>query len=191
MAIENAYHKLTDPTHFEAIQREGLRPSTPAERHWLGKGVYFFLDPVGFDWAKRWPCQRNNPRTNSSDGIIFTTVDTTNALDLRDLEIMRTTRSLVNIIKLGIRFKTKKTAIGDGEAFAALFGEHGIFKAEVELDLTAIIANFDRTYEKYRLADSRAFLDDRLNAMPITSTAQIQACVRDNSAIGELSLEKS
>ena len=181
--LENAFHKLKRPEDFETIKAEGLKPSAPAEIHWLGEGVYFFMDPKGHYWAKRWPCNEYNHRTDSPEGIIQTELTTDLALDFRNDEIRNKSRDIVNRLKLRLKFKGLPCT--DGTAFALIFKEK-IFKQVVPYDPTAIIANFDSQYIQYRIDGSGAFLT--VDEMKIGKSAQIQACVIEPRIIGALAL---
>ncbi len=182
---EAAFHKLGKTEHFELIDAGGFRPSKPAERHWLGEGIYFFLNPAGLYWARRWPCNTYDPRTDSLDGIIETSLETENALDLRDDGIRNKTHQLVNKIKLKIKMEQDVLLKQDGAVFAAIF-KLGAFKDVIATLPTAIIANFDKAYERYRIPDSGVFLT--VEEMKIGKTAQIQACVVDSGIIGKIGL---
>ena len=181
--IENAFHKLGEAEHFGSIQMDGFKASVPAERHWLGEGVYFFLDPKGYYWARRWPCDPYKHRTDSFEGIVKTTLETEWALDFRSDSIRNKAKSVVTLLKMRLKFGGLPHT--DGAAFAYIFREK-LFLKVVEYSPTAIIANFDNFYEQYRIEGSRVFL--ATDEMEITSTAQIQACVIDPTIIGAVEL---
>lgn len=191
MALETAYHKLGKTADFESIKKDGFRFSTPAEDHWLGEGVYFFLDPNGHQWACKWPCNANKPRSNQTDGIVKTTIDTDLALDLRDLSIMRSTQKLVNMVRLALKFNDKYKDVPDGLAFAKLFMKGGLFFKAFNFDPKVVIANFDSGLKPYRVEGGRVFLTEEINKITIGPTTQIQACVRDCAIIGPLELNGS
>lgn len=183
---EDAFHKLKKTEHFDEVQANGFRPSKPAEEHWLGEGIYFFLNPRGLYWARRWPCRPFDSRTDCYDGIVETTIETENALDLRDDETRNKTHKLVNKIKIKLKLEQNIVLKSDGAIFAAIF-KLGAFKEVVGgFQPTAIIANFDKAYEQYRIPDSGVFLT--IEEMKITEKAQIQACVIDPGIIGEMRL---
>lgn len=125
----------------------------------------------------------HNPRTDSSDGIISTEINVEHALDLRNDLIRNKTHNIVNKIKLKLALECREILKNDGAIFAAIF-RMGALKELVNFQPTAIIANFDKSYEKYRIPNSAVFLT--VEEMMITRTAQIQACVINAAVIGEL-----
>lgn len=191
MPRERAYHKLGAVEDFEAIQRNGFRISQPAASHWLGEGVYFFLDPNGVYWSTRWPFDQNNPRTNSHLGIISTDIDTSKAVDLRKVEMMRSIRNIVIRIKLAISLREKRPYVSDGEAFHILVASGGVFEKVYKFLPQVLIANFDVDLKPYRLTNSRTLLTDEVDQALMASVSpnsQIQACVRDLAVIGILQM---
>lgn len=183
MSVEIGYHKLKDPKDFEGVCIQGFRPSVPAEEHWLGEGIYFFLEPNGWYWARRWPFKDHLPRTGSPDGIVRTEIDTSEALDLRNNEVRSFAHKIVNNIKLKLKFAGIQPS--DGAAFKLLFKDGGSKKL-IGFEPTCIIANFDKSYEASRVYQSLVFVD--VSEMEIRRTAQIQGCVLNSKVLGKLSL---
>jgi hypothetical protein len=182
-STEVGFHKLKEPQDYDGVKAKGFRPSAPAESHWLGEGIYFFLNPNGWYWAKRWPFRDHSPRTDSSDGIVVTLLGIDEALDFRDDEIRNLTHKVIDGLKLKLKFAGQP--ISDGAAFKFLFKDGGAEKL-VGFQPTCIIANFDASYEPDRVYGSSVFLNIR--QMEIRRTAQIQACVLVPEVIDLISL---
>lgn len=178
MAQEAGYHKLKNIADADSVLSGAINPSMPAERHWLGEGVYFFLNPNGFDWAVKWPFKP--PRAGSSEGIIVAYIDTEGAMDFRVEKMMATFRNLVNFFKPVIIRKYKQYS--DGAALAMLY-QIGKLKRP-----TCVIANFDREYEGLCVNGSRIILIPQYKPLPYSETTQIQACVIDQRIIAKKEL---
>lgn len=181
------YHKLKNVSDWGPVSSHGLKPSRPEWKHWLGEGVYFFLDPNGLHWAVKWPMNKHNLRSGSREGIISAELDLENALDLTDNDIRRAIEKLVTTLKLKLRMEERiNPPIYDGSIFAALF-RYGMCEDVVPFSPTAILANFDDTYKLSRIADSRVFMEEGTEIMLLV-TAQIQACIINPEVIGKLTV---
>jgi len=180
MAVETGYHKLKDPSHWAAIESsKSFNPSVPAERHWLGEGVYFFLEPNGLKWAIKWP--HRGDRAKQSTGILVVEIDTASGLDFRDPGIMTEVRTAINTIRNTVIRKHK--TYSDGAALAYLF------KASILDSPTCVIANFDSAIEEHAITfGSRFLLKPTYSLPPYSETTQIQACILDQTIIKNASL---
>lgn len=191
MKLEDAYHKLNSYLDLDDVLRTGLRPSKPAENHWLGVGVYFYLDPQGLKWAFKWPFQIHKVNTNTYKGIIATQVDTSSSLDLREDTIR------LKICNILLRIKAKileeddgegdlNRLVSDGALFATLLKQNGFFEV-VDFKPTAIIANFDKEYEGCRILPSKVILNGVETLVVNYQSVQIQVCVIDRKIIKTMS----
>ena len=190
--IETGYHKVKKIQDILPILENGFKPSTPAKRHWLGEGVYFFLDPEGKKWAKKWPYQASNALTNTDKGIIEAEIDTENAIDFRIEAIRKVFSGLLQKTKLSLAMSKKVANPTDGEAFDAIIRD-GMYKKLLgeNFIIEVIIANFDDTVSQYRIGNSKVILDDNFAPYPVNdTTAQVQACALSNSVIKNLRVEK-
>lgn len=188
--IEDGYHKLNSKLDLPNVLKTGLEPSRPAEKHWLGAGVYFYLDPQGLKWAFKWPLKMTKLNANTYNGIVQAQIDTSLSLDLRDDAI----RLKICNILLKIRAKILEEddgcgdlnkLVADGVLFAALLKQKGLLEV-VGFTPTAIIANFDNEYEHCRILPSKVILNGVETLAVNYQSVQIQICVIDRRVIKKI-----
>lgn len=182
-----AFHKLKELSDADSIKTNGFKASKPAKKHWLGEGIYFFIDPNGHKWAIRWPLNKFDIRTNQKTGIFQVKLDLRHALDLSNFSVRNSITNLIAETKLKLHFSEgEKPPISDGTLFAAFF-RYGLLEDLVKFVPTAIIANFDDRYSSYRIDGSRVFMKDSI-VMELSETTQMQVCVIQSSIISDLTL---
>jgi len=191
MATEQGFHKLKNPAHFDSIKKNGFRHSTPPEKHWLGSGIYFFLNPNGLTWAKRWPINdslHKEKRANSFKGIIVATINTEDSFDLRDEEqYLEYCELYAMCLERFIDDKNRnifKKGYYDGAVIGLLFNLDLLNTGETKV----IIANFDYKFNSYRMDNSAIVLKDNMFIGEWSPSTQIQACVIDENVIEGLKL---
>lgn len=177
----DAYHKLKAAKDYAEIESSGFIPSTPADYHWLGAGIYFFLNPNGHYWAARWPMRDDKLHY---DNIVETKLNPDYYIDFTDSSVVNRLMTIINNIKFAAKAKGESTS--DGATIKFML-EHDILSFDGKAP-QMIKANFDKNLEPYRVEGSRIFthdVPDNINTFP-----QVQACVIDKEIIGALGLAK-
>ncbi len=184
MNSTKAYHKLKKKEDFALIVAKGFKKSAPADKHWMGEGIYFFVDPNGLKWAYMWPFARNLANSYSWEGILSIEVDCTQCLDLTDNDMREAVRGLVQVFKQKLIETGEKYS--DGVAFAYMFRTE-MFKDILGEIPSSIKADFDKALISFRDQNSNVF--HTVSEHKTGDSAQIQLCVLDASVLDFKKLE--